>query len=68
VHLENRPALARLGLAVQPPVPAFCRPPQTVEAVVDHVARELDPFGTAATSAQRWDGRMHPAPPVRAEK
>ena len=39
IHLENLAALARLGVTVLSPEPAFYLKPQTVDEVVDFIAR-----------------------------
>jgi 4-hydroxy-3-polyprenylbenzoate decarboxylase len=64
VHLENLLKLARMGVAIVPPMPAFYNQPATVDDIVDHiVARVLDQFDIDAAFAKRWDGKMsHPAP------
>ncbi|HEY2226530.1 MAG TPA: UbiX family flavin prenyltransferase [Xanthobacteraceae bacterium] len=62
VHLENMLKLARMGVVMLPPMPAFYNHPQTVDDVVDHiVARVLDQFGIEAPFAKRWDGHMQTA-------
>jgi 4-hydroxy-3-polyprenylbenzoate decarboxylase len=62
VHLENMLKLARMGVVMLPPMPAFYNHPQTVNDLVDHiVARVLDQFGIAAAFAKRWDGHMQTA-------
>ena len=49
VHLENMLKLARMGVIMLPPMPAFYNHPQTVDDVVNHiVARVLDQFGIPA--------------------
>jgi 4-hydroxy-3-polyprenylbenzoate decarboxylase len=54
--------LARIGVIMLPPMPAFYNHPQTVDDLVDHiVARVLDQFGIAAPFAKRWDGHMQTA-------
>jgi len=59
VHLENMLKLARMGVTVLPPMPAFYNHPKTVGEIVDHiVARVLDQFGIDASFAKRWDGHM----------
>lgn len=59
VHLENMLKLARMGVTVMPPMPAFYNHPQTLDDMVDHiVARMLDQFGVEAKFAKRWDGEM----------
>ena len=59
IHLENMLRLSRLGVTIQPPVPAFYNHPQSIGDIVDHtVARVLDQFGVRVDFAQRWDGLM----------
>src|SRR5258707_355344 len=62
VHLENMLKLARMGVSIVPPMPAFYNHPQTVDDIVNHiVARVLDQFDIPAPFAKRWDGHMHTA-------
>ncbi|HWF95714.1 MAG TPA: UbiX family flavin prenyltransferase [Xanthobacteraceae bacterium] len=62
IHLENMLKLARMGVVMLPPMPAFYNRPQTVEDIVDHIVfRVLDQFGIAAPFAKRWDGHMQTA-------
>ncbi|HEY8979458.1 MAG TPA: non-oxidative hydroxyarylic acid decarboxylases subunit B [Streptomyces sp.] len=57
IHLDNMLALARMGAAIVPPMPAFYNHPATVDDIVDHiVARICDQFGLQATRARRWEG------------
>ena len=59
VHLENMLKLARMGVTIIPPMPAFYNHPKTINDIVDHiVARVLDQFGISAPFAKRWDGHM----------
>jgi len=59
IHLENMLKLARIGVTILPPMPAFYNKPQTLDDMVDHiVARVLDQFGIDAVFAKRWDGQM----------
>ncbi len=59
IHLENMLKLARMGVVMMPPMPAFYHHPTTVENIVDHVvARVLDQFGIPAEFARRWTGEM----------
>src|SRR5665647_1789677 len=59
LHLENMLKLARMGVRIVPPMPAFYNQPKTIGDIVDHiVARVLDQFGIAAPFAKRWDGHM----------
>ncbi|ARF65519.1 phenolic acid decarboxylase subunit B [Streptomyces violaceoruber] len=57
VHLENMLALARMGVRIVPPMPAFYNHPRTTDDIVDHiVARILDQFDIEVPSARRWSG------------
>ena len=59
VHLENMLKLARLGVTILPPLPAFYNNPKSVDDIVDHiVARTLDQLGIETDFARRWDGKM----------
>jgi len=59
LHLENMLKLARMGVRIVPPMPAFYNHPKSIGDIVDHiVARVLDQFGIAAPFAKRWDGHM----------
>ncbi len=60
IHLENMLKLARLGVTILPPVPAFYNRPQSVDAIVDHtVARVLDQFGHTLDLTERWAGKLN---------
>lgn len=60
IHLENLLKLARMGVGILPPMPAFYNKPATLDDMVDHiVARVLDQFDIDAALAKRWDGVMH---------
>ena len=59
VHLENMLKLARMGVVISPPVPAFYNRPETVAEIVDQtVMRALDQLGIHLDEAPRWDGVM----------
>ena len=59
IHLENMLKLARMGVVMLPPMPAFYNRPQSIDDIVDHiVARVLDQFGIPADFAKRWDGQL----------
>jgi len=67
VHLENMLKLARMGVIMLPPMPAFYNHPKTLDDVVDHIVfRVLDQFGIAAPFAKRWDGHMQTAATIAA--
>ncbi|AKX92923.1 UbiX family flavin prenyltransferase [Neomoorella thermoacetica] len=55
IHLENMLTLARLGVVIMPPMPAFYYRPRTVDDVVNHlVARILDHLGLEQDLVPRW--------------
>ncbi len=57
IHLENMLSLARMGVSIVPPVPAFYTMPSTIEDLVDNlVAKVLDQFGVAVKGTPRWAG------------
>ena len=65
VHLDNLLKLARMGVAILPPMPAFYNRPSSVDDLVDHiVARVLDKFGIDAAFARRWVGRLDQTAPL----
>ena len=62
IHLENMLSLARMGVSILPPVPAFYAMPSTIGDMIDNfVARVLDQFGVAVPGIRRWAG-AEPAP------
>src|ERR1700692_84509 len=61
IHLENMLKLARIGVVILPPVPAFYNHPESIEQLVDHtVMRILDQFDIHLDLMPRWDGEMLP--------
>ncbi len=55
IHLENMLKLARLGVRIAPPVPAFYHGPKDVEGVIDFiVGKILDSFGIEHELFRRW--------------
>jgi 4-hydroxy-3-polyprenylbenzoate decarboxylase len=57
IHLENMLALARMGVVIFPPIPAFYNKPATVDDIVNHiVGRLLDQFGLDMPGVKRWIG------------
>jgi 4-hydroxy-3-polyprenylbenzoate decarboxylase len=55
IHLENMLRLARLGVVVLPPVPAFYNHPHSLDDVIQHlVARTLDRLGIDNDLTRRW--------------
>jgi 4-hydroxy-3-polyprenylbenzoate decarboxylase len=68
LHLENMLKLARVGVTIIPPMPAFYNHPKSIDDIVNHiVARVLDQFGITARFAKRWDGKMKTTSELRAE-
>ncbi len=59
IHLSNMLTLARMGVIIMPPVPAFYNHPESIDALVDHtVARALDQFGLEVEWERRWKGSL----------
>ncbi len=59
IHLRNMLELARMGVVIMPPVPAFYHRPKTIDDIVDHtVARVFDQLDIEAPWAVRWDGEI----------
>jgi flavin prenyltransferase len=54
IHLENMLKLARMGVVILPPVPAFYNNPQNLD---DHITmRVIDQFDIHLDVMNRWDG------------
>ena len=57
IHLENMLSLARMGVVVFPPIPAFYNKPESVDDIIYHiVGRLLDQFGLNLPGVKRWPG------------
>ena len=55
IHLENMLKLARLGVRIAPPVPAFYHGPKDLNGVIDFiVGKILDSFGIEHELFKRW--------------
>lgn len=73
IHLENMLQLARIGVRIMPPLPAFYNQPRSLDDVVDHiVTRALDQLDVESDRTPRWDGVMRDRsagtpPPARSE-
>jgi 4-hydroxy-3-polyprenylbenzoate decarboxylase len=64
IHLENMLKLARMGVVIAPPVPAFYSQPQNIDEIVNYTAaRLLDQFGIHVDMA-RWPGLNPSEPPA----
>ncbi|KSV91307.1 hypothetical protein N184_06725 [Sinorhizobium sp. GL28] len=57
-HLRNMCAVTEMGAIIMPPVPAFYHRPETVDAIVDHLAaRAIDLLALPiAPLAKAWQG------------
>jgi flavin prenyltransferase len=65
IHLENMLKLARIGVVIMPPVPAFYARPRSLDEMVDHtVGRALDHFGVELNLVRRWGDRRRLGDPV----
>jgi len=57
IHLENMLKLARMGVVILPPVPAFYNHPQNLDDMINHIAmRVIDQFDIHLDVMNRWDG------------
>lgn len=57
IHLENLTKLARLGVQIIPPIPAFYDHPQTIQDLVNHQTMKLlDALAILNHAAPRWQG------------
>lgn len=55
IHLDNMLTLARLGVRIMPPMPAFYSRPLTIEELVDHfIGKVLDHLGVEHDLLRRW--------------
>jgi 4-hydroxy-3-polyprenylbenzoate decarboxylase len=55
IHLENMLKLARIGVVIAPPMPAFYTKPQSILQLVDHqVGKIIDQFGLEHNFIKRW--------------
>ncbi|WP_257790425.1 flavin prenyltransferase UbiX [Granulosicoccus antarcticus] len=55
IHLENMSRLARAGVVIMPPNPAFYNLPQSIDELIDFVvARIMDQLGVAQSIMPRW--------------
>jgi 4-hydroxy-3-polyprenylbenzoate decarboxylase len=67
IHLNNMLTLARMGVSICPPTPAFYNHPATLDDVVSYsVARLLDQLGIHV-ARERWTGEMRKASNSRRE-
>lgn len=55
IHLENMLKLAKLGVSIIPPSPAFYSHPKTIQDIIDFiVSRVLDQLGIHNNLIKRW--------------
>lgn len=59
IHLDNMTKLARLGVTIDPPMPAFYNHPRSLDDLIDHiVTRTLDQLRLHTDATPRWDGKL----------
>ncbi len=57
IHLENMLKLARMGVVILPPMPAFYNNPQNLDDMINHITmRVIDQFDIHLDVMNRWDG------------
>ncbi len=57
IHLENMLKLARMGVEIIPPIPAFYQRPKTIDDLIAHTTMKLlDHLHLSPDSASRWPG------------
>ena len=57
IHLENMLKLARMGVVILPPVPAYYNNPQNLDDMINHITmRVIDQFDIHLDVMNRWDG------------
>ena len=60
IHLENMLRLARMGVVIMPPVPAFYHRPQNVQELIEQtVGRVMDLLSIENKLVKRWEGRKN---------
>lgn len=58
IHLENMLKLARIGVKIAPPIPAFYHRPQKIDDLVDFIAGKiLDSLNIEHELFRRWVGK-----------
>lgn len=61
IHLENMLHLARAGVVIFPPTPAYYTRPTSVRELTDHiVGRVIDQFGIEHALIDRWKDERQP--------
>lgn len=57
IHLENMLKLARLGVSIIPPMPAFYHKPESIDDLVNHhIMKLMDSFKLDYSEGKRWNG------------
>jgi 4-hydroxy-3-polyprenylbenzoate decarboxylase len=68
IHLENMLKLARMGVVILPPVPAFYNHPQNLDDMINHITmRVIDQFDIHLDVMNRWDGVLLDRRPLDTE-
>src|SRR5262245_34679077 len=69
IHLENMLKLARMGVVILPPVPAFYNHPQNLDDMINHITmRVIDQFDIHLDVMNRWDGVLQDQRKLEAEQ
>ena len=59
IHLENMLKLARMGVVILPPMPAFYNNTQNLDDMINHITmRVIDQFDIHLDVMNRWDGML----------
>ncbi|ODA43346.1 UbiX family decarboxylase associated with menaquinone via futalosine [Thermodesulfovibrio sp. N1] len=57
LHLENMLKLAKIGVIIAPPIPAFYHKPENIDDIVNFiVGKLLDCMGIDNNLYRRWNG------------
>ncbi|UMB69750.1 UbiX family flavin prenyltransferase [Mycobacterium paraterrae] len=60
IHLDNMLELARLGVSICPPMPAFYHHPDSLDDMIHHITvRAIDQLGLNVIYDKRWTGLPH---------
>lgn len=58
IHLENMLKLAKMGVQIIPPMPAFYNKPGSIDMIIEHhIMKIMDQFGIYISDDRRWNGK-----------